>query len=52
MKTYLTALALALAVVASPVLAQNVDMSSMTPTLTYPKPATEPASQNISGVNN
>ena len=44
-------LAVILLSLASPALSQNVDMSSMTPTLTYPEPTTEPVSQEASDIN-
>ena len=54
MKPLLSALVvtLSLTAVASPVLAQSIDMSSRTPTLTYPEPATPgPVTQSESGID-
>lgn len=54
MKPLLTALTvtLSLSAVAAPALAQSIDMSSLTPTLTYPEPATpEPVTKSESGID-
>lgn len=51
MKLPLTALVVALSLVVSPTLAQNVDMSTLTPVLTYPDPAPEPATKDASGID-
>ena len=48
MKPVLTALAVALAA-ASPALAQNVDMSTLTPALTFP--TTDTVTQSAAGLN-
>ncbi|WP_306115795.1 MULTISPECIES: hypothetical protein [unclassified Roseovarius] len=51
MKTPLIAFALALSLTAAPVVAQGFDMGSLTPTLDFPKPTTEPVSQDRSTLN-
>lgn len=51
MKYAANLLTLALLSLASPALAQSVDMSSMTPTLSYPEPSTEPVSQEDLDLN-
>ena len=49
MKHALTAIALTLSLAASPVLAFYVDMSTLTPTLTFPEPAPSPVIKDRSG---
>ncbi|MEX0316334.1 MULTISPECIES: hypothetical protein [unclassified Ruegeria] len=46
MKPLMIALSLTLATMAAPVMALSVDMSNLTPTLTFPEPAPEPVSQD------
>ncbi len=51
MKTPLIAFAVALSLTAAPALAQSFDMGSLTPTLDFPKPTTEPVSKDRSTLN-
>ncbi|MFN3207605.1 MAG: hypothetical protein ACE369_01125 [Roseovarius sp.] len=47
---FLTAM-LALTAVSAPAMAMNVDMSSLTPVLTFPEPAPEPVTQGAGGID-
>lgn len=51
MKLIVTAIALSLSLAASPVMAFGINMSTLTPVLTYPDPAPEPVTQGNSGIN-
>lgn len=51
MKHALTALALSFSLIAAPTLAFSFDISSITPTLTFPEPAPAPVTQGNSGIN-
>ncbi|WP_297770904.1 hypothetical protein [uncultured Roseovarius sp.] len=51
MKPTFTAFVFALSLAASPVLAFSVDMSSLTPTLTYPDPAPQPVTKDQGGIS-
>ncbi|SLN23139.1 hypothetical protein ROG8370_00803 [Roseovarius gaetbuli] len=51
MKQIVTAIALSLSLAASPILAFGIDMSTLTPVLTYPDPAPAPVTQGNSGIN-
>jgi hypothetical protein len=43
--------AFCLAFIALPVLAMSIDMSSATPTLTYPEPETQPVTKGNRGIS-
>ena len=51
MKQLLLSATLALAAFSAPVMAMNVDMSSLTPGLTFPEPAPEPVTQGAGGID-
>lgn len=51
MKTRITALMLALSLTAVPALAQGFDMGTLTPTLDFPEPTSEPVTQGTVGIN-
>ena len=51
MKQIVTAIALSFSLVASPVMAFGINMSTLTPVLTYPDPAPEPVTQGNGGIN-
>lgn len=50
MKQSLIAIAIAVSLSASPVLAFNIDTSSLTPALTYPEPAPQPVTKAQGGI--
>ncbi len=51
MKTSLIAFLFAFSLTAAPVVAQRFDMGSLTPTLDFPKPTSEPVSKDHSTLN-
>lgn len=51
MKTPLIALAVALSLTAAPTLAQGFSVGSLTPTLDFPEPVSEPVSKDKSTLN-
>lgn len=53
MKPFATALVLtlALSLVTAPVVAQGIDMGSLTPVLTYPEPKPVPVTKDTSGID-
>jgi hypothetical protein len=51
MKHALTALALSISLIANPTLALSFDMSSLTPSLSFPEPTPAPVTQGTSGIN-
>ena len=51
MKHLLLTLTLAASALVSPAMAMNVDMSSLTPVLTFPQPAPEPVTQGDGGID-
>lgn len=51
MKQFILIPVLALSALAAPVMAQNVDTSSLTPVLTFPEPAPEPVTQDAGGID-
>ncbi len=51
MKQILLTAAVALTTLGAPALAMNVDMSSLTPVLTFPEPAPEPVTQGAGGID-
>ncbi|MEO3413173.1 hypothetical protein AAFO92_00815 [Roseovarius sp. CAU 1744] len=52
MKNALIAFALALTLNAAPVTAQGLNMGSLTPTMDFPEPTSEPVSKDHSTLNN
>lgn len=51
MKQILLTATFVLSTLAAPVMAMNVDMSSLTPVLTFPEPAPEPVTQGAGGID-
>ena len=50
MKSFLITMMLVSSAFAAPAMAMNVDMSSLTPVLTFPEPAPEPVTQGDGGM--
>ncbi|MGK7654749.1 hypothetical protein ACSQ76_20845 [Roseovarius sp. B08] len=50
MKSLLLTMALVASAFAGPAMAVSVDMSSLTPVLTFPEPAPEPVTQGDGGI--
>ncbi len=51
MKSSLTAIILALSLSAAPAMAQGFDIGTLTPTLDFPEPSSEPVSKDRSTLN-
>lgn len=51
MKPLLLTITLAASTLAVPAMEMNVDMSSLTPVLTFPQPAPEPVTQGDAGID-
>ncbi|WP_201455393.1 hypothetical protein [Roseovarius atlanticus] len=51
MKQILLTVTLVLTALSAPAMAMNVDMSSLTPVLTFPEPAPEPVTQGAGGID-
>jgi len=51
MKPLFLTVTLAVSALAAPAMAMNVDMSSLTPVLTFPEPAPEPVTQGDAGID-